>query len=154
MIYRFKASIHGQTDFQREYELRGHHTLYDFHEHIQSDLGFAPDQMITFYSCDMLWKIKKEYGLFDTGNGSMDEHSMEELEDRNEVRLLYVFDIFHNRSIRLEFLGTDEEAPRKAYPRTAFEKGLPPDQFSNKINVMHIKDEDEPEENVADNYEA
>ena len=154
MIYRFKASIHKQKDFLREYELRGDHTLYDLHEHIQNDLAFAPDQMVTFYVTDAQQKIKKEYGLFDMGNGSMDQQYIETLIERKETHFLYVFDTFNNRALHIVFLGADEEASRKTYPRTTLEKGMPPDQFSDKTDVFDETMGDDYEiENIADHFD-
>ena len=154
MIYRFRANIHKQKDFLREYELRDVHTLYDFHEHIQNDLGFAPDQMVTFYITDDRQKIKKEYGLFDMGDGSMDQQHIETLIERKETHFLYVFDTFNNRSVQIVFLGTDEELPRKIYPRTTLEKGMPPDQFSDKTDTFDETPEDDAEiEDTAGHFD-
>ena len=153
MIYRFKASISDQKGFEREYELRGDHTLYDFHEHIQNDLGFAPDQMVTFFSTDLTWTPRNEYGLFDSGNGSMDQHEIATLVKNEKLCLLYVFDIFHDRALRIEFLTTDDENPRKSYPRTAVEKGLPPNQFSDKLSIDGIEEEEEQDAALSDDFD-
>ncbi|MDR1406283.1 MAG: plasmid pRiA4b ORF-3 family protein [Prevotellaceae bacterium] len=132
MIYRFTATVDSLKGFMRQYELRASNTLYDLHEHIVNDLNFAPDQMVLFRVESAKEKPLKEYGLFDLGNGSMDEISMEKLIRQRETTLLYVFDVHDNRSLRLSFNGTDDEAPRKSYPRTSDEKGDAPPQFLDR----------------------
>ncbi len=72
MIYRFKVTIDGAKGFFREYELRGTQTLYHFHEHIVSDLDFAPGQMALFRVEAANGKVLKEYGFFDTGHGPLE----------------------------------------------------------------------------------
>ncbi len=141
MIYRFKATFDSLKGFMRQYELRGGNTLYDFHEHIVEDLSFAPDQMVVFYSVDNKGKVLRQYGLFNMGDGSMDEITIEQLLDRKETTLLYVFDMRDKRSLRLSFMETDDELPRKSYPRTADEKGTPPSQFVNKQTTSDFDDD-------------
>jgi len=138
MMYRFKASIASSKNFLRVYEVKASQTLYDLHEHIQNDLGYAPDQMIEFRTLNKKGKQQHEYGLFDMGDGSIDTVSLKMLHQRDELTLLYVFDIRNDRALRLDFIEEDEEAPRKVYPRTSEEKGVAPDQFSARI-----ADEDE-----------
>ena len=132
MIYRFTATIASLKGFMRQYELRGANTLYDFHEHIVNDLNFAPDQMALFRVEGAKGKPSKEYGLFDSGDGSMDGIAIEKLVKQHETTLLYVFDMRDNRALRLSFVETDGELPRKSYPRTSDEKGDAPAQFLDR----------------------
>ncbi|MDR3351328.1 MAG: plasmid pRiA4b ORF-3 family protein [Prevotellaceae bacterium] len=129
MIYRFTATVDSLKGFMRQYELRGSNTLYELHGHIVNDLNFAPDQMVLFRVESAKGKPSKTYGLFDLGDGSMDEIHIEQLVKQKETTLLYVFDMHDNRALRLSFVKTDEELPRKSYPRTSDEKGDPPSQF-------------------------
>jgi hypothetical protein len=139
MVYRFKATTEYPKNFLRIYEIKENQTLYHLHEHIQDDLGYAPDQMIVFRSIDEKGTEKNEYGLFDMGSGSIDSLSLAEMKKRGELTLLYVFDMHNDRFLKLEFIEEDEAAPRKVYPLTSEEKGLAPDQFSAK----HIHGDDE-----------
>ncbi len=129
MIYRIKATTEGSKNFLRMYEIKTSQTLYDLHEHIQSDLGYAPDQMIEFRTLNATGEEAHEYGLFDMGDGSIDTITMQDLEEREEMTLFYVFDMHNDRTIRLEIIEEDEIAPRKVYPLTSEEKGIAPDQF-------------------------
>ena len=56
----------------REYEVKGSTSLYSYSVYLINDLGFAPDQLVVFRALDKNGKVKKEYGLFDLGDGTMD----------------------------------------------------------------------------------
>lgn len=131
MVYRFKASIDGNKIFMREYEIKGESSLYAFHRFLQNDLGFAPDQMVLFRGVSKGDKIKAEYGLFDLGDGTIDKVSVEKAAGKGEITLQYVYNTFKDKSIRLEFLGTEEPLSRRSYPRLVAERGRNPDQFSD-----------------------
>jgi hypothetical protein len=133
MIYRFKITAVSPKDFMRVVEIKASQTLYTLHEHLQSDLGYAPDQMITFRALNKKGEEKKQYGLFDMGDGSIDTLTLAELKRRNELNMRYVFDLHNDRFLNIEFMEEDEASPRKAYPLTADEKGLPPDQFDARM---------------------
>ncbi|MDR2449884.1 MAG: hypothetical protein LBD52_08000 [Prevotellaceae bacterium] len=133
MIYRLKITAVFPKDFMRVVEIKASQTLYTLHEHLQNDLGYAPDQMVVFRTLTEKGKVKKQYGLFDMGDGSIDTLTLAELKRRNELDIQYVFDLRNNRFLKIEFTGEDEASPRKAYPLTADEKGLPPDQFDARL---------------------
>ncbi|MDR1681327.1 MAG: hypothetical protein LBS12_06055 [Prevotellaceae bacterium] len=129
MIYRFKVTFNASKGFYRLYELWGENTLYDLHEHIVNDLNYAPDQIVFFAVKDKSGKERKKYGLFDFGHGAMDEKTIDVLISHNETTLFYVFDVRGNRELCMTFVETDDELPRKSYPRTADEKDDAPPQF-------------------------
>ncbi|MDD2491002.1 MAG: hypothetical protein PHV12_02275 [Bacteroidales bacterium] len=131
MIYRLKATIDGNKIFMREYEVKGVSSLYSFHLFLQSDLGFAPDQMVIFRGLSKSNKVKTEYGLFDMGDGSMDKVSVESAFNSGIEFLMYVYNMFKDRGMRLELIGTEEPLSRRSYPRLVAEKGRNPDQFSD-----------------------
>ena len=147
MVYRYKATITGNKIFLREYEIKGNTSLYSLHLFLQDDLGFAPDQIVMFKGLDKQNKIKGEYGLFDLGDGTMDSLSLEKVISIGQSKLLYVYDIFKNRAITLEFLSREEELARRSYPRLVAEKGKNPDQFSDNYDdfeqMIELDDEEE-----------
>jgi hypothetical protein len=128
MVYRFKASIAGNKIFMREYEIKGSTSLYFLHLFLQNDLCFAPDQM------NSEGKVKSEYGLFDLGDGAMDSISVEKVVNKGEIKLQYVYDIYKDKAIDLEFLSTEEESLKRSYPRLVAERGKNPDQFSDNYD--------------------
>ena len=134
MIYHLKITAVFPKDFMRVVEIKAAQTLYTLHEHLQNDLGYAPDQMVVFRTLNEKGKVKKQYGLFDIGHGSIDTLTLAELKARNELNMQYIFDIRNDRFLKIEFIETGEASPRKAYPLTADERGSPPDQFDARLN--------------------
>ncbi|MCL1973749.1 MAG: hypothetical protein FWG54_02900 [Bacteroidetes bacterium] len=129
MIYRYKATLPNRKTFVRVYEIKASTTLYALHLFLQNDLSFAPDQQVFFRSVDDGGKPLNEYGLFDMGNGSMDQVSLEALHQEGVRVFHYVFDIYNGRYLMLQWEGMPEEVPRKTYPRTVLEQGGDLDQF-------------------------
>ena len=129
-VYRYRASIPGSKVFMREYEIKGNTSLYDLHEYLLNDMGFSPDQMVVFRGLNSIDKVKSEYGLFDMGDGAMDEVTIQDLIDKEEVAILYVFDLHKERCIKLSFEGETVELIRASYPRLVAEKGRNPEQFA------------------------
>jgi hypothetical protein len=134
MVYRYKATIVGNKIFLREYEIKGSISLYSLHLFLQDDLGFAPDQIVMFRGLDKHNKVKGEYGLFNLGDGAMDSISLEKVINAGQLKLLYVYDIYKDRFITLEFMSKEEELARRPYPRLVAEKGKNPDQFSDNYD--------------------
>ncbi len=129
MIYRLKVTTDSSKTFLRVYEVKGTQSLYTLHEHIQNDLGYAPDQMIEFRALNDKGVVKHEYGLFDMGDGSIDSICLDDLRDREETTFLYVFDMRNDRALRIEMIEEDEASSRKVYPLTIEDKGVAPAQF-------------------------
>lgn len=118
----------------REYEVKGSTSLYSYSIYLINDLGFAPDQMVVFRALDKKGKVKKEYGLFDLGDGTMDSITIEQLVNMGLGSLEYVYDMFKDRALFLEIQSTGEILPKRSYPRLIAEKGKNPDQFSDNYD--------------------
>jgi len=129
MIYRLKATLPNNKNFLRVYEVKADSTLYAFHLFLQNDLSFSPDQQLFFRSMDATGGTVHEYGLFDIGNGSMDQVRLDALHQKGVQEIQYIFDIFKGRYLILHFEGIEEELARKTYPRTIMEQGGDPGQF-------------------------
>ncbi|MPM84349.1 hypothetical protein SDC9_131420 [bioreactor metagenome] len=134
MVYRYKATIPGNKIFMREYEMRDSASLYSCHTFLLNDLGFSPDQMVLFRALDKKGKVKKEFGLFDLGDGTMDSVSLLMLDRWGLSTLEYVYDMFKDRSLRLDLISTEEELPKRSYPRLVGERGKNPDQLSDNYD--------------------
>jgi hypothetical protein len=148
MVCRYKATIEGNKIFMREYEIKENTTLYVLHIYLQNDLGFAPDQMVMFRGLDKTNKVKGEYGLFDLGDGSMDRVTLGKTLSKGEIKLQYVYDLYSDRFLILEYLSEEEELARRSYPRLTAERGKNPDQFSDNYDdfeqMMEFNDLSEP----------
>jgi hypothetical protein len=69
------------------------------------------------------------------GDGSIDALTLTDLKRKHKLDLQYVFDLRNDRFLKIELIDEDEASPRKAYPRTTDEKGLPPDQFDARMST-------------------
>ena len=134
MIHRLKATIDGNKIFMREYEVKGESSLYSFHLFLQNDLGFAPDQMVLFRGLSKTNKQICEFGLFDMGDGTMDKVSVEMAFARGAEFLIYVYNPFKGKGMKLELIGKEEPLSRRSYPRLVAERGRNPDQFSDEYD--------------------
>lgn len=63
MIYRFTLISDEADDFIREIQIDPEATFYDFHEAILKSVGYANDQMTSFFICDDDWEKEKEITL-------------------------------------------------------------------------------------------
>jgi hypothetical protein len=144
-IYKYKLTIEGNKNFVRECEINDSATLYDLHRYIQNELDFDEAQLAIFFTSNQNWERIQSIPLFDLGDGSMDSVSISDLIDNETNNLLYVFDIYNNRQLQIEFVSEVEETHRAAYPRTVAGKGNPPNQFSEKIIAAEIDSDDEDE---------
>lgn len=146
MVYKIKATIAGQKMFFREYLVPENTTLYSFHLYLQDDLGFAPDQIVTFKGLSKLDQIVSEYGLFDSGYGSMDKITLLDLTKKGETKFHYLYNIYTKMYLIMEILGSEEQT-RGSYPRLISEKGKSPDQFADKYEDFDtISELTEPDE--------
>ncbi len=134
MVYRYRATIAGNKIFMREYEVKAASSLYAYSSYLTNDLGFAPDQLVIFRALDKNGKVKKEYGLFDLGDGTMDSVTIEQLVEQGLGNLEYVYDMYKDRALVLEVLSKEELFPKRSYPRLIAEKGKNPDQFSDNYD--------------------
>lgn len=132
MVYKYKATLPDNKIFLREYEIQSDTNLYKLHEYLENDLGFSPDQMVVFQGIDTKGKVVREYGLFDSGDGSMDSITLKSSLSKGDVVLRYLYNLIRNRYIVLTFISIEEEISRVSYPRLVKEKGPNPDQFSDK----------------------
>jgi hypothetical protein len=127
MIYTFEITTGRNDDFKRVYHIHADNTLYDLRRLIENDLGFDDSQSGIFTVLGKNGKAKVKYSLFDFGNGAMDTVTLESI--NGEGTLLYTFDLYNNRSLKIEFLGEAQREARKSYPLIAESTGEAPGQF-------------------------
>ena len=107
MIYRFTIISDEVDDFVREIQIDPEATFYDFHEAILKSVGYANDQMTSFFICDDDWEKGKEVTLEEMDDNPeidswvMKDTAISELVEDEKQKLLYVFDyMFLHRTIR------------------------------------------------------
>lgn len=146
MIFQFRMLSDEADDFLRDYEVPYDMSLLDFHQYIQSEVGYSPSEMASFFISDVEWEKFREFTLLDMG---IDTSGYDPDEDQDELappvpmekvtlgeiihqkfdRLIYVFDVFAERQFYLELLRTKAAEAGGIYPRTVAWEGNPPVQF-------------------------
>ncbi|MDR2564326.1 MAG: hypothetical protein LBC98_10370 [Prevotellaceae bacterium] len=129
MIYSLEITTERNDGFLRVYHMYANDTLYDLRRLIENDLEFDDSQPGVFITEDKKGKTKR-YALFDLGDGAMDAVPLESV--CGEGLILYTFDLFNGRSLKIHFTGEVEREARKSYPMVAESSGEAPGQFEEK----------------------
>ncbi len=132
MVYRFVLLSDEDDSFSREFEFLESNTLLDFHNSIQEELEFDKSQMASFFLASNKWEKEEEFTLLDMGIGSatMEETLLEDIIINKNQKLLYLFDMFNNRALYIEFTGEDDIVEGREYPVCTNSRGAPPKQIT------------------------
>lgn len=130
MIYKFVAISSEKESFVREFELDGNNTLLDFHNTIQEEMEFNESQMVSFFTTTDKWEKEEEFTLFDMGSNTtvMEDVAINEITINKNQKLIYIFDLFNERALFIEFHGEVDKIEDREYPICTDSKGLPPKQ--------------------------
>lgn len=165
MIYRFRVILDNDTedDIFRDIEIRKTDTLEDLHNTITQSFGFDGNEMASFYISDDEWNQGEEISLFDMSEGMnavklMNETLIEDVVDKNNTKLIYVYDFFSMWTFLVELGEIVEEAEGMDYPNLMYVHGQIPneapeksfeaedtddyDAFGNDLNVDDYEDLD------------
>ncbi|WP_321481073.1 hypothetical protein [uncultured Bacteroides sp.] len=108
MIYRFTIISDEVDDFIREIQIDPEATFFDLHDTIIKSVGYAADQMTSFFICDDDWEKEKEITLEEMNDDPeidswvMKETLLNELIEDEKQKLLYVFDYMTERCFFIE----------------------------------------------------
>lgn len=108
MIYRFTIISDEVDDFVREIQIDPEATFFDLHEAILKAANYTNDQMTSFFICDDDWEKEKEITLEEMDNNPemdswiMKETRLNELNEDEKQKLLYVFDYMTERCFFIE----------------------------------------------------
>jgi hypothetical protein len=135
MIYRFIIVSDEVDDFRRDITIDSDATFFELHEAILNSVGFAKDQITSFFTCDDDWTKETEITLIDMDSSSdedsyvMDSSRLSELLDEERQKLIYVFEPLTERCF---FMELREIIPGKNQdkPQVIKSLGSPPKQVS------------------------
>jgi hypothetical protein len=135
MIYRFILVSDEVENFRRDITIDSDATFFELHEAILDAVGYAKDQITSFFICDDDWSKETEITLIDMESGSdediyvMENSRLSELLDEERQKLIYVFEPLTGRSF---FMELREIIPCKNQekPQTVESVGNPPIQIS------------------------
>ena len=137
MIYRFRIILDAKEDVFRDIEINSENTLEELHNSITQAFGFEGNEMASFYVSNENWEQGEEIALFDMSEGMdsiriMNETSIEDVTDRNQPRLLYVYDFLSMWTFLVELADIAESDPNQTYPNLMFSHGSLPDEAPEK----------------------
>jgi hypothetical protein len=133
MIYKFVILSDEVDDFRRDILIDSDATFFELHEAILESVGYAKDQMTSFFICDEDWLKGIEITLVEMDTSSeednyvMDSTRLSDLVEEERQKLLYVFEYLTERSF---FMELKEIIIGKTQPKAkcVFRKGDPPAQ--------------------------
>jgi len=131
MVYSYKVTLTGIKGFHRIYYLSGDNTLYTFHKQMRSDMEFPQDQLILFKAFDASGAVVARYGLFDLGNGAVDDVTVAAVVKKGIKSFVYFYDVTNKKSVNISFEGPVEGVSEKGLPLLADVKGPNPIEFEN-----------------------
>lgn len=161
MVYKFRLLSNEIKDFIRDIEILGNQTFFDFHKAIQDDLNYDSSQIASFFLTNALWEKEQEFILFDMSDVpnntmiAMDRARLKDFIRDPRQRLLYIFDVFNERSLFIELVDNQEESRYADYPAVVFSKGSAPQQirFGNR-DLGIIPEEETASYNFSGGYAA
>lgn len=141
MIFKFRM-LSGENDyFVREYEVPCDMRLLEFNDFICRDLRFDKDGITSFFTSNALWEKEREFTRLDmsaeglAGDNAMPtpmgEVLLQQIVARNRDRLIFLFDVFEDRSLYIELTEAKKQADGAEYPRIALSRGDAPSQFDS-----------------------
>jgi len=137
MIYRFRIILDTHEDVFRDIEIEASNSLEDFHNAITQAFGFDGQEMASFYTTNEFWEEDEEIPLFDVSDepGSirfMGETSLETVVDKENTRLLYVYDFLNMWTFMVELADIAEAEAGQIYPNLMYSHGQIPEEAPEK----------------------
>ena len=108
MVYKFLILSDEVDHFAREIEIDSEATFLELNDAILDSVGFAKDQLTSFFICEDNWEKKTEVTLMDMETGYdedswvMGETRLSELLEEEKQRMLFVFDNMTERAFFME----------------------------------------------------
>jgi hypothetical protein len=158
MIYRFRVILDNDTDDDifRDIEINKSNNLEDFHNTITQSFGFEGNEMASFYLSDQEWNQGEEISLFDLGdvgetNRLMSDVLLDSVIDKNNNRLIFVFDFLNLWTFLIELVEIVELTSGVNYPNLIFSKGQIPSKIpEKKFKAENILEDENNEDELGD----
>lgn len=134
MIYKFVLISDEVDNFHREILINSEASFFDLHQTILDCVGYAKDQITSFFLCNDDWEKETEITLFemdtdsDVDNWVMDKAILSELIPDEKQKLIYVFDNLNERVFFMEMVEILYNQDL-ASPKCTAAIGDPPSQF-------------------------
>lgn len=129
MVYQLRVTLAGIKGFYRVYRMDSGTTLYEFHKQMRADMEFPQDQLIMFKALDADGGVVARYGLFDLGNGTVDNITIGDTVGKGVASFIYFYDVPNKKSVIITIEG--EEEGKGPSPVIIDVKGPNPIEFEN-----------------------
>lgn len=157
MIYRFRIILDTEEDVFRDLEIEQTASLEDLHNAINQSFGFDGSEMASFYLSDDQWSQGEEFAQFDMSETpgeirTMGETRLEQILDKNQTKMLYVYDFLHMWRFMVELAEIAEVEDGITYPNLMFVHGQIPDQAPNIAFEADTDQDDDNDDDFEDGY--
>ena len=108
MVFRFILLSDEADDFMREIHIGSEATFLELNDAILDSVGYAKDQMTSFFTCNDYWEREQEITLMEMDTSSeydnltMPETKLEELLSDDGQKLAFIFDCLNERAFYME----------------------------------------------------
>ncbi len=148
MIYRFRIILDAKEDVFRDIEIDEENTLEELHNAITQAFGFEGQEMASFYISNEEWGQGEEIALFDVSEGVdsvrvMNETTINDVTNRDQTRLLYVYDFLSMWTFLVELADIAEADSNQTYPNLMFAHGEIPDEAPDKEFKADASEDDD-----------
>lgn len=132
MTYQYRVSLKGIKGFFRVYHMNSENTLYSFHKQMRADMEFMQDQLILFKALNDKGEVVARYGLFDLGDGTVDQTTLAQTVGKGMKSFVYFYDVTNKKSVEIAFEGVvGDKKMNVSTPVLVDMKGPNPIEFEN-----------------------
>lgn len=133
MLFKLRIKSDIAEKFALHIDADANNTFFQLHEAIQEECKYDPSQLATFFLADEEWDKGIEIKMFGTNSSPQDGLLMKntrlgEIIREVEDKLIYVFDVFNQKSLYIELNEILMEKTINA-PVIALSKGIAPAQI-------------------------
>lgn len=138
MIYKVRIIADLKEDVARDIAIRSSANLEDLHNVITNAFGFGGAEMASFYKADNEWNQGKEIPLYDVSEmpddskDTMKDYQLEDLFEKQEDKLIYVYDFFSMWTFLVELIEITTYNNEQDLPKILFSLGNLPDEAPEK----------------------
>ena len=131
MAICLKITLPKIKGFLRLYKAAGATTLYTVHHRLRADLEFPQDQLILFKALGANEAVVARWGLFDIGDGAVEEISLSAALEKGVTHFVYFYDVSNRKSVQIDIYEDDSPSPKADKLLLTETKGPVPQEFEN-----------------------
>jgi hypothetical protein len=158
MVFKFTVLSDKVENFVLHIEADAKNTFFELHEVIQDECKYNPSELATFFLADEEWDKVQEIAMFE-GNFpkpnsalTMKNATLGDYMKEKEDKLIYVFDVFNQKSLYIELNEIIMEK-KINIPVVTYNRGSAPAQsLSNHYDTDLLASEDSELQNIFTDF--